>query len=166
MIEGIRKHIGVVAILACSFGSQAFAQAPSQGCIALKSTAEIEQEVIDAKGEKTKQLVPVQKVVPGKEVVWTVTASNTCKKPTENATINDPVPEHMSYVAGSAFGAGSTITFSVDGIAFGNPEELTVTDNGATRKARADEYRHIRWVFKNPLPPGATAVARFRAVLN
>ena len=154
MIEGIRKHIGVAAILACSFGSQAFAQSPAKGCIALKSTAEVEQEVVDAKGEKTKQLVPVQKVVPGKEVIWTITASNPCKKPS------------MSYVAGSAFGAGSTISYSVDGSAFGAPEELTVTENGAKRKARADEYGDIRWVFKSPLQPGASAIARFRAVLN
>jgi uncharacterized repeat protein (TIGR01451 family) len=166
MIEGIRKYIGVAAILACSFGSQAFAQAPAQDCIALKSTAQTEKEVVDANGVKTKQLVPVQKVVPGVEVIWTITANNICKKPTDNATINDPVPEHMSYVAGSAFGAGATITFSVDGITFGTPEELTATDNGAKRKARPDEYRHIRWVFRNPLQPGATAVARFRAVLN
>ena len=166
MIEGIRKHIGVAAILACSFGSQAFAQSPAKGCIALKSTAEVEQEVVDAKGEKTKQLVPVQKVVPGKEVIWTITANNVCKQPSDNVTINNPVPEHMSYVAGSAFGAGSTISYSVDGSAFGAPEELTVTENGAKRKARADEYRDIRWVFKSPLQPGASAIARFRAVLN
>ena len=166
MIEGIRKHIGVIAILACSFGSQAFAQSPAKGCVALKSTAEVEQEVVDDKGVKTKQLVPVQKVVPGKEVVWTITASNICKQPSENVTINNPVPEHMSYVAGSAFGAGSVISYSLDGSTFGAPDELTVTENGAKRKARADEYRHIRWVFKSPLQPGATAVARFRAVLN
>jgi uncharacterized repeat protein (TIGR01451 family) len=167
MIEGIRKYIGVAAILACSFGSQAFAQSPAKDCtVTLKTTAEVEQDVVGANGEKTKQLVPVQKVVPGKEVVWTITASNPCKKASDNVTINNPVPEHMTYVAGSAFGAGSVISYSVDGATFGSPEELTVTDNGAKRKARADEYRHIRWVFKSPLQPGATAVARFRAVLN
>ena len=32
--------------------------------------------------------------------------------------------------------------------------------------ARADEIRHVRWEFKNPLAPGAMAIARFRAVLN
>ena len=52
MIEGIRKYIGIAAILACSFGSQAFAQ--NAGCIALKSTAEVEQEVVNDKGEKSK----------------------------------------------------------------------------------------------------------------
>lgn len=164
MNKGIRNYIGIAAILACSFGSQAFAQ--GEGCIVLKSTAEQEQEVVDAKGEKTKQLVAVSKVVPGVEVVWTVTANNICKVPSDKVTINNPVPEHMSYVGGSAFGAGSDITYSLDGKAFAAPTELTVTENGAKRQARADEYRHIRWVFRSPLQPGASAVARFRAVLN
>jgi uncharacterized repeat protein (TIGR01451 family) len=164
MTKGIRNYIGFAAILACSFGSQAFAQ--QQGCIVLKSVAEQEQEVVDAKGEKTKKLVPAAKIVPGMEVVWTVTANNVCKLPSENVTINNPVPEHMNYVADSAFGAGSDITYSLDGKTFGAPAELSVIDNGAKRQARADEYRHIRWVFRSPLKPGASAIARFRAVLN
>ena len=153
-----------VTLIACGFTSQAFAQAKS--CIELKTTAEVEKEVVNAKGEKTKVLAPAGKVVPGTEVVWTVTANNVCKQPSEKVTINNPVPEHMSYVANSAFGAGSDITYSLDGKTFAAPAELSVTENGASRQARADEYRHIRWVFRSPLQPGASAVARFRAVLN
>ena len=164
MTKGIRNYIGIAAILACSFGSQAFAQ--EHGCIVLKSVAEQEKEVVNANGEKTRQLVAASKIVPGMEVVWTVTASNICKVPSEKVTINNPVPEHMSYVANSAFGAGSDITYSLDGKTFAAPAELSVTENGARRQARADEYRHIRWVFRSPLQPGASAVARFRAVLN
>ena len=164
MKKGIRNYIGAAAILACSFGSQAFAQ--ERGCIVLKSVAEQEKEVVNAKGEKTRQLVAASKIVPGMEVVWTVTASNICKVPSEKVTINNPVPEHMSYVANSAFGAGSDITYSLDGKTFAAPAELSVTENGARRQARADEYRHIRWVFRSPLQPGGSAVARFRAVLN
>ena len=164
MKKGIRNYIGATAILACSFGSQAFAQDP--GCIVLKSVAEQEKEVVNAKGEKTKQLVAAAKIVPGMEVVWTVTANNICKVPSEKVTINNPVPEHMNYIADSAFGAGSDITYSLDGKTFGVPAELSVTENGAKRQARADEYRQIRWVFRSPLQPGASAIARFRAVLN
>jgi hypothetical protein len=76
------------------------------------------------------------------------------------------VPVHMTLVPNSAFGPGSDISFSLDGEKFAPAGQLTVQENGAARPARADEYKHIRWVFKNPLPPGATAVARFRAVLN
>jgi uncharacterized repeat protein (TIGR01451 family) len=154
-----------IALFACGFGSQAFAQG-AQGCIVLKSTAEIRKEVVDEKGVKTTKMVPAEKVVPGTEVTWTVTANNICKQPSDKVTINNAVPAHMSYVADSASGAGSDITFSRDGAAFAKPAVLTVKENGATRVARADEYKHIRWVFKDSLAPGATASASFRAVLN
>jgi uncharacterized repeat protein (TIGR01451 family) len=164
MIKGIRKFIGAAALIACGFAGQAFAQTP--GCIALKSTAEVEQEVVDAKGQKSVKLVPAAKVVPGTVVVWTVTADNTCKQPSDKVTINNAIPEHMSYVANSATGQGSDIMYSLDGKSFGSAEQLSVQENGAARKARADEYKHIRWIFKSALAPGAQAVARFRAVLN
>jgi len=161
-----KKILGVIALLACVAGAPAMAQAPAEGCIALKSTAEVEQEVVNEKGEKSKKLVPAGKVVPGVEVVWTVTANNVCKQPSEKVTINNPIPAHMSYVANSATGPGSDISYSLDGKSFAADGQLTVSENGVTRKARADEYKHIRWEFKNSLQPGASAFARFRAVLN
>jgi uncharacterized repeat protein (TIGR01451 family) len=164
MIKGNLKVLGIFALMSCALGSQAFAQ--TQGCIVLKSTAETEKEVVNDKGEKSRVLVPAGKVIPGTEVVWTVTANNTCKQASDNVTINNPVPEHMTLVPNSAFGAGSDISYSLDGQKFAPAGQLTVQENGAARPARADEYKHIRWVFKNPLQPGATAVARFRAVLN
>ena len=164
MIKGNRNVAALAALIACAFGSQAFAQTP--GCIVVKSTAETEKEVVNDKGEKSKVLVPVGKIIPGTEVVWTVTANNVCKEPSDKVVINNPVPEHMTYVPNSAFGAGSVISFSLDGKAFAPAGQLTVVENGATRPARAEEYKHIRWEFKSPLPPGSSATARFRAVLN
>jgi uncharacterized repeat protein (TIGR01451 family) len=153
----------LAALIACA-SSQAFAQ--TKGCIELKSTAQIEQEVVDAKGAKSKQLVEATKVVPGVEVIWTVTASNVCKQASDAVTINNSVPEHMTYVANSASGPGADIAYSVDGKTFAKSSDLTVQDNGAARKARFDEYKHIRWVFKDSLQPGASTNASFRAVLN
>jgi uncharacterized repeat protein (TIGR01451 family) len=168
MIQGTRKIFAAATLLACGLVSQVHAQgAPAdKGCILLKSTAEVAKEVVDAKGVKSVQMVTAEKVVPGVEVTWTVSANNICKVPSEKVTINNAVPVHMTYVAGSATGAGSDITFSLDGKTFAAPAQLTVVENGATRPAHADEYKHIRWVFKDSLAPGATAVARFRAVLN
>jgi hypothetical protein len=157
------SRIAITAITACSLSSQAFA---IDGCIVLKSVAEVEQEIVDAKGAKSKKLVPVDKAVPGVEVIWTVTANNICKQPSDKVTINLPVPQHMSYVPNSAIGPGSDVSFSVDGKTFGTNGQLTVQENGAARPARTDEYRHVRWTFKDSLQPGATAMARFRAVLN
>jgi uncharacterized repeat protein (TIGR01451 family) len=147
-----------------SRSSPAFGQ--DQGCIVLKSVAEVELEVVIAKGAESTKLGPASTAVPGVEVIWTVTANNICKAPSEKVTINNAVPEHMTYVANSAFGPGSDIAYSLDGKTFGTAEQLTVKADGAQRQARADEYRHIRWVFKNSLQPGAQAIARFRAVLN
>lgn len=164
MKSGTEKFFAVAALIACSVSSQAFAQ--GEGCIVLKSSAEVETEVVGAKGEKTKKLVPADRVVPGTEVVWTVTANNICKKPSDNVVINNPVPQHMSYVANSAAGPGSDISYSLDGKSFAKSDALTVAENGAARKARADEYKVIRWTFKDALAPGASATAQFRAVLN
>ena len=159
-----QNFFAIVTLIACGFASQAFAQ--GKACIELKTTAEVEKEVINDKGEKSKVLVPAGKVVPGTEVVWTVTANNVCKQASDKVTINNPVPEHMTLVANSAIGAGSQISYSLDGKSFAPAGQLTVQENGVTRPARADEYKHIRWEFKNALAPGASAFARFRAVLN
>ena len=163
MFNRIQKTAVVAVML--GLATQAFAQ-QNAACIELKTTAQIEKEVVNARGEKSRVLVEAGKVVPGTEVVWTVTANNVCKVPSDKVTINNAVPEHMTLVPGSAIGAGSDITFSLDGKTFATADKLTVTENGATRPAHADEYRHIRWEFKNSLQPGASAFARFRAVLN
>jgi uncharacterized repeat protein (TIGR01451 family) len=165
MFLGNRNILALAALIACGFGPQAFAQSQA-ACVVLKSTAEIEQQVVNEKGEKSTQLVPAGKVIPGTEVIWTVTATNTCKQPSDKVAINNAVPEHMTLVPNSAVGPGSDISYSVDGRTFGAAGQLTVQENGATRPARADEYKHIRWEFKDSLQPGATALARFRAVLN
>jgi uncharacterized repeat protein (TIGR01451 family) len=159
-----KKVLAFAMLFACGMSSQAFAQ--QKGCIELKSTAQIEQEVVDAKGVKTKQLVEVTKVVPGAEVVWTVTASNICKQTSDAVTINNFVPEHFTYVANSATGPGADIAYSVDGKTFAKSGEVTVLESGASRKARTDEFKHIRWSFKDSLQPGASTFASFRAVLN
>ncbi len=164
MINRTLKLFAAAALFACGFATQALAE--SQGCVAVKTTAEIEKEVVNDQGQKSKVLVPAGKVIPGTEVIWTVTANNACKQASESVTINNPVPEHMTLVPNSAFGPGSEVSYSVDGKTFAAADKLTVQDNGATRPARADELKYIRWELKSSLQPGASAFGRFRAVLN
>ena len=164
MSQGKLKFIGDIALLAIVLDAQVLAA--DARCISLKSMAEVEREVVNEKGEKSRKRVAASKVVPGTEVIWTITAENTCKQASENVTINNPVPAHMQLVPNSVTGAGSDVSYSLDGKTFGKPEQLTVQENGAQRQARANEYKHIRWVFKNPLAAGATATASFRAVLE
>jgi uncharacterized repeat protein (TIGR01451 family) len=141
--------------------------AAEQGCIELKNTVEVEQEYVNEQGQKAQRLVPAAKVVPGDEVVYTITAKNVCDQPVDDIVIANPIPEHMTYVANSAIGPGTDIEYSLDAQTYAPAEQLTVTEaDGNTRPARADEYRAIRWTFKNSFAPGATAFVRYRALLN
>lgn len=144
------------------------ALAADPGCIVLQNVAELEQTVTDAKGVKTVKLVPAVKVVPGDTVIYTVKFRNRCDKPADNVSVDNPVPEHMQYVAGSAIGPNTEITFSIDGgYNFAKAEGLRKKDSdGTERAARASEYTNIRWVMRHPLVAGAEGFARFRAVLE
>jgi uncharacterized repeat protein (TIGR01451 family) len=156
-------QMGVLAtlLLAC-----ATAAAQDKACVELKTAAETEQEVVE-QGQKVKRLMPVGKVVPGDEVVWTITARNVCDKPADNIVIANPVPEHMSFVASSAMGTGTDIAYSLDGKEFKGAAELVVREaDGTARAARANEYRAIRWAYKGAFAPGATAFVRYRAIVN
>jgi uncharacterized repeat protein (TIGR01451 family) len=142
-------------------------QAADKGCIELKTVAESEQEYTNDAGQKAKRLVPASKVVPGDEVVWTITAKNVCDKPADNIVIANPLPGEMRYVANSAMGVGADITYSVDGKEFSAPAAIVVHDaNGVRRTASPDEYRAVRWTYKNAFAPGATAFVRYRALVK
>jgi uncharacterized repeat protein (TIGR01451 family) len=158
-----RKEVTVIAALLLA-STSVFAQ--DRACVELKTTAETEQEVME-QGRTVKRLVAAGKVVPGNEVVWTITARNVCDKAADNIVIANPVPEHMSYVASSAMGTGADIAYSLDGKEFKSAAELLVREaDGTSRAARANEYRAIRWTYKTAFAPGATAFVRYRAVVQ
>jgi uncharacterized repeat protein (TIGR01451 family) len=158
-----RTRVIATAVLVLMAGT---AMAQTKACVELKTTAETEQEVIE-QGQKVKRLVPAGKVVPGNEIVWTITAKNSCDRATDRVVIGNPVPEHMSYVAGSAMGTGTDIAYSLDGKEFKSGAELQVRDaDGTSRAARADEYQAIRWTYQAAFPPGAVAFVRYRAVVK
>jgi uncharacterized repeat protein (TIGR01451 family) len=150
------------ALTLVSASSLALAQ--DKACVSLKTDAQVEQDYVDAQGKPAKRLAAPGKVVPGNEIVWTITATNTCAKPAEKVVIENAVPEHMVYVADSAVGAGTTITYSLNGREFAKQSELTVRDaDGKTRPARSDEIKSIRWLVGAAIAPNATATARYRA---
>lgn len=141
--------------------------APKAGCIELKSVAETEESYRDEKGQQAVRRVPAAKVVPGTQVIWTLSATNVCAAAADKVFIDNPVPEHMTLVVDSIRGAGADITFSLDGKQFAASEQLNVTEaDGTTRPARADEYTHVRWAFRNSIGPGQLAAASFRATVR
>jgi uncharacterized repeat protein (TIGR01451 family) len=142
--------------------------APAQGSLQLKTIAEKEIRVLKANGETEIRRIPAGKVIPGDEVIYTIEAKNITETAVENVVITDPVPEHTVYVAGTADGSETRITFSIDGgQKYDVPENLIVTDpDGTERNALPSEYTHIRWEFTRAIDPGKTRLVRFRAKLQ
>ena len=167
MTMKIRKTSSAALLAMLTMTAMHVVSAQDKGCIELKTTAETEQEYVSEQGQKAQRLVPADKVTPGDEVVWTITAKNVCDKPAEHVVVANPVPEHMTYVASSAMGVGASITYSLDNKDFKDAAALTVREtDGSTRPARAGEYRAIKWSYAAPFAPGATAFVRYRATVK
>ena len=160
----IARSLGLLALFLMSF----VATPQETGVIQIQTSADVEIIETDASGETVTRLEPASKVVPGDIVIYTVSFSNTGSEPAENVVITNPVPRHMEYVDGTAFGPGADISFSIDGgQSWGMPEELVVTAaDGSERPAVASDYTDIRWILRNELPPGAQGFARFRTRLQ
>lgn len=162
--KSIAGSFVLLALLLTSF----VATAQETGTIRIQTSADVEIIETDASGETVTRLEQASKVVPGDIVIYTVSFSNTGSEPAENVVITNPVPRHMEYVEGTAFGPGADISFSIDGgQSWGAPEELVITAlDGSQRPAQASDYTDIRWILRNELQPGAQGFARFRTRLQ
>ena len=161
------KSIIASLSLACLLLIGGTASAQEAGSILLQNSAEMEELYTDDSGVQRVRRVPVSKVVPGDEVIYTITFTNTSDEVAENIVITNPLAAELTYVEGSAFGPGTTIEFSVDGgVSYAAASELTVSEDGEVRPARPEDFTHIRWVMHADLQAGAQGLARFRARLD
>ncbi|HEY2145775.1 MAG TPA: hypothetical protein VGH12_06880 [Steroidobacteraceae bacterium] len=137
----------------------------SSNSLAVKVIAEVELKITE-QGRGTTRLAPADRVVPGDRLIYTLEVRNMAATTLPSPTVTNPVPAHMRYVADSAVGPGTEVSYSVDdGRSFDTPENLQVKGpNGEVRAAEAGDYTHIRWQFKNSLKANSVAFVRFRAV--
>ncbi|HTN93485.1 MAG TPA: hypothetical protein VMJ33_02795 [Gallionella sp.] len=163
----ISRLLLITTLLSMLGGFSATVQAAGDA-IKVTSIAQVETEVIGKDGKKSLVRTPVEKAIPGTEVIYTTTFQNLIKKPVGDIVINNPVPNASEYKAGSAFGKDCDILFSVDGgKTFGHAEELTIKDEGGKpRPALAKEYTNIRWIYKKQLAPGKSGEVGFRAAIK
>ncbi len=154
----------LAAVLLTAFHLSALA-APGQ--VEIKSIAEREVETVK-NGKKETHRAPVNKAVPGDEIIYTTTFRNLAGKPVGDIVITNPVPNDSLYKADTANGANTVISFSVDGgKQYAAPGQLTVrTQDGKTRAALPADYTHIRWTYKGELGAGKTGEVSFRAVIK
>ena len=139
-----------------------------QGTIQLEHKAEQWESVTDDSGVEQPRLVEATRVLPGEEVLFTVTYTNAGDQAAEDVVITNPVPDHMSYVNDSATGDNTSVTFSADGgETFAAPQDLLMTDAlGAERPAAARDYSHIRWVVDSDVTAGGRGTVQFAAVVE
>jgi len=155
------------AMLIAAIGFAMTAGAQESGSLNVKTVVQKEVVTVSDSGETQKSLVTADAVVPGDDVVYTITFTNISDESAENVVITNPVSESLTYIKGSAFGPGTAIAFSVDGGAtFGDLDELTVTVDGDVKPARPEDVTHVRWAMQGELQAGAQGLARFRARLN
>jgi uncharacterized repeat protein (TIGR01451 family) len=133
----------------------------------IRTLAEVATKAVDD-GIELVHLSPAERVAPGDLVFYTVEIRNLGGSDAVAPTVTQPVPEHMAYIADSATGPGAEITYSIDGgSSFDRPERLKAQGpDGKEYLAKASNYTHIRWKFKNILKSKSVAYARFRAVVK
>jgi uncharacterized repeat protein (TIGR01451 family) len=157
------RTLAVSALTAALLLATSAHAAPAEpGTIRVQSLAEQEIEVKLPNGKTEKKRQPVAKAVPGSEVIYTTRFTNQGKQPAGNIAITNPVPDNTAYVGGSAFGANTAITYSLDGKTYATPDKLAVTTPEGQRPALPAEYSHIRWTYQGDLPVGKTGEVGFR----
>lgn len=138
--------------------------------VEIKSVAEFEIKVKNEKGETVTKRVEASKanVGPGDEVIFTNYYVNNGDQPATDVIILNPVPQHTIYVAGSAGGDFAKVVFSVDGgKTFDQPENLIIKDkNGRERRAKPEDYTHIRWIITKPVGPKEGGSVFFKAKIK
>ena len=149
--------------------SLAAAQAKSE--LVLKLTAQKEVTVKDADGKIRIEWHAAEKTNPGDVLKYTIAYTNTGKVEARNAVINDPVPEGTTYIANSAEGKNTEISFSIDGKKFEAPTMLTYKvkqPDGTVTEHRAgpEMYTHIRWKVMKPVNPGESGTVSFKVTVK
>ena len=157
--------IGISFAYLTNFG---WTQEPSKGSIQLKMVAQKEVVVENEEGEKEVKRVAATTVIPGDHVIYTIEYSNIGSEPADSIVINNPIPENMYYIAGTAGGMNAEIIFSIDGGAsYNKPENLKIIDeDGNERPATARDYTHIQWSLATAIIPGGTGSVYYRAELK
>ena len=151
------------------FGLTTFSFAVAAEAGPIKFTNTVKKEIIEEndKGEKVIRYVEPTTAIPGNTMMYNITFENTGDKPVSGIVINDPLPNNSKYVANTATGNNTKITFSVDGENFDVPSKVKIKDaSGKVRAASADKYTHIRWVYTKDLLPGEIGKVTFKTKIK
>ncbi|MEO0465033.1 MAG: hypothetical protein AAF216_00710 [Pseudomonadota bacterium] len=140
---------------------------PAAATLSAEQTVQKLVETVSEDGTVTSQLVTAEEVAPGDMVVYGLNYSNDGEESAEDVSLTMPVPVEVAYVEGSATSEGLKVSFSVDGgETFTSRGDLTVTLDGESRTALAEDITHIQWQFPEGIAGGSEGEITFAAVLN
>lgn len=131
----------------------------------------LKQIVVEEKGQKVIKRVPANEAKPGDTIIFHLYYHNDGDESAKDAMLVDPIPMETAYIEGSAFGAGSEITFSADeGKSYDEPENLfrekKLADGTVEKRLiSARFYTHIRWVVEE-IKPGKGGMCSFQVQLK
>lgn len=144
--------------------AQGVAVATGSGPVATTILAETLQVEEGPGGKEIRRWAPADRLTAGEEIHYTVRVTNPGKDPVSDVVVTKRLPYGVHYLPGTATGPACDVQFSTDGgVTFAKPERAAGGSKKGLRKSPAIEYTHVRWVLRNPLDPGATALLRFRA---
>ena len=158
------RNIWVGAIIVLMTVSQAIAQ----------GTPKLDIQISDEKVNLSKEELKNKKLVrysPGDTLRYVIRASNIGNGLMTNPEIVDPIPAGVTYIAESAGGDESKISFSINqGKAYMDwPPYYTVRNSRGIlvqREATPDMVTHIKWNILKNLDPGESTALDFLVVVN
>lgn len=113
-------------------------------------------------GSKQDQWQEPDKLLPGERVGYQIEVNNKGNEPAADIVIENPIPEHTTYVQDSAKGLNTLIEFSVDnGKTFALPANLFMEKEGKRVQANAVDYTQVRWKLNQPLDAGASSTVQY-----
>jgi uncharacterized repeat protein (TIGR01451 family) len=161
------SRFSVAATLTLLALLQAGAYADDAVEIQTELIAEVRENISTTPGREVFRFVPAKLLAQGQVVYYTLRITNPTAVFARNVVVVQPMPANTAYIGNSAAGPGATVSFSVDGgRTFATAEAVRIEFEGASQPAQPAQYTHIRWQLRNPLAPGATALARFRAAFR
>jgi uncharacterized repeat protein (TIGR01451 family) len=158
------KKLHLIVFIALIFISTSVWAKPE---ITLSVTSE--KEVVEMKnGKKVVTRVSAKEIDPGKILIITLKYTNKGNENATNVVVDNPISKETIYEIGSAKGAGSDITFSINGGKdYKKPTLLTYELKGPSGKivkkvASPEQYTNVRWVISK-VPPGSGGELSFKA---
>lgn len=157
IVRTARWAIGAAVLLCVGLAHAA-------GQLALDGAVYQEIEVRSADGDVSVKRVAAAKVVPGGEVIYEISYSNTGDEPVTRVAIDNPVPPQLTFV--DVEGVPLTAVSVDGGTAYGDLADLTVAAaDGRARPAQPADVTHLRWVL-GEVQPGSSGKVAFKAMVK